>query len=589
MKRKLNLLFFLIIALNFSCLGIDKKEASSKVSFLLFQKDSIIANRLFSQIHDLYESREYPLAVQKSLEFLKLYENDFTEKAIEIKILLGEITRKNNSIDKSISYYLGALKQLNEMSLDNKSVDLDYSIGPSIYLKLGNVYLLEYNIDSAKYYYKKVLEFESLNPKVLSYQGSASSNLSGIYMQDSLYNDAKLFALKAVEIHSKRNNNISEAAALGNLANIYLNENNYNDARETYKEAINLVKNESSDRGQRVKEDLYFNLAYNLRKLEDFRAYDNLEQSYAIKDSLRDKEIRAMIEDITDEFNFEAKKELLLRDEENKRLKAQRTFSIIGIFAILIIISLLYWLKLNQLKLQKTEVEKNQELAKVKSELQTKVLNATIDGREIERKDIAETLHDSVSALLSSANLHLQATRRKINGEAPEEIDKTQKIIHEATDKIRDLSHTLVSSVLLKFGLKYAINEMAEKYSNSELEITSSFKNVRRYHQRFEIKVHNIIQEFVNNIIKHSKATNASVAIREVNDKLIISVIDNGVGFDKSQITQKDGLGINQIEARIQMMHGKFQIESSRKSGTHIYMEVPVVEKETISFDYQAL
>ena len=182
--------------------------------------------------------------------------------------------------------------------------------------------------------------------------------------------------------------------------------------------------------------------------------------------------------------------------------------------------------------------------------------------------------------MLSSANLHLQATRSQFNGETPVEIDKTQKIITEASQKIRDLSHTLVSSVLLKFGLKFAIKDMADKYSNSQIEIKTELGEIKRYEQNFEIKVYNITQEFVNNILKHSKAKNSTIKLEEVNKRLLLKITDDGVGFDKTKITVKDGLGINQIDARIQMMKGEFQIDSLMNKGTTIYVELPILEKE---------
>ena len=297
-----------------------------------------------------------------------------------------------------------------------------------------------------------------------------------------------------------------------------------------------------------------------------------------------------MIAEINAEYNFNSAKKLLLKEEENKRLKDQRTFWVLGIGGFIIILSLLYWVifyKLKQknlgLKLSQSQLIQNQNIEKIRSESQVRILNATIDGKETERKQIAETLHDSVSALLSSANLHLQATRSQFNGKTPVEIDKTQQIITEASQKIRDLSHTLVSSVLLKFGLKFAIKDMADKYSNSQLTIDTEIGDIRRYEQNFEIKMHNIIQEFVNNILKHSKADKAMIKLEEVDGKLYLRISDDGVGFDKTKITVKDGLGINQIDARIQMMKGEFTIDSVEQNGTVIKVVLPVLEKEQIN------
>ena len=325
-------------------------------------------------------------------------------------------------------------------------------------------------------------------------------------------------------------------------------------------------------------------------KLKDYKAYEFQEISYDIKDELRDTEIRGIVKTINAEYDVDTAKKLVLKEEENKRLKNQRTFGSLGIGGLIIIITLLYALnfyKLRQknlsLQLSQTQLVQLQNLEKIKSDSQVRILNATIDGKESERKQIAETLHDSVSALLSSANLHLQATRGLFKGETPVEIDKTQKIIKEASQTIRDLSHTLVSSVLLKFGLKYAIKDMADKYSNSQIKIDTRIGETRRYEQNFEIKAYNIIQEFINNILKHSKAEKAMIKLDEADGKLYLRISDDGVGFDKKKIVKKEGLGLNQIDARIQMMQGEFHIDTSPKNGTVIKVILPILEKEQIN------
>ena len=167
-----------------------------------------------------------------------------------------------------------------------------------------------------------------------------------------------------------------------------------------------------------------------------------------------------------------------------------------------------------------------------------------------------------------------------MKGKTPEEIIKTQAIISEAADKIRDLSHKLVSSVLLKFGLSYSMEDLCEKYSNSQLTFETQSKNIIRYNQDFEIKIHSIIEEFVNNIIKHSNADKATILLEQKEGKLQVRVFDDGEGFDLEQMRKNDkgGLGLVQIEARIKMMEGIFDIKSSKDTGTRIYMNIPIPE-----------
>ena len=116
--------------------------------------------------------------------------------------------------------------------LESKNTNFNKSKLINAYLRIGGGFLRKNQKDSAKYYYENAMDVEALDEKSLSYQASASTNLSGLYMQDSLYDLAKNFAIKAVVIHKKRNNKVSQAAAKGNLASILLDQNNYTEAKE---------------------------------------------------------------------------------------------------------------------------------------------------------------------------------------------------------------------------------------------------------------------------------------------------------------------------------------------------------------------
>ena len=588
MKNKiLILLAFFTILKAFS--ETKKETFNYKVSFLQFQDVDSTNLHKFALIEKQYKDKDYEQSLEGALILLKSDIDPLLRYKINMHI--SEIFRVNNNHKKAIEYLLKSVEIFEKStSLDGLSSpkDVKYLVQP--YFMLANEYLRLELKDSAKVYYDKVLNFNGSSKEIMSFKAKTSSTLSGIYMQDSLYSKAKEYAQAAITIHRQYNNKISESAALGNLASIYLSQNEFKKSKSIYEEALDLIKHEGGDRALRIKQQLYYNLAYNLYKLEDHEAYKAQEESYNLKDAQRDKEIRRIIENLEKKYNFDIEKEYFLEQAKNKRLEEQRIFWGVAIACLLIIFSLIYVIKLNNLKqnnlalkLSETKLLQNQQIDKIKSETQVRILNATIDGKESERKQIAETLHDSVSALLSSANLHLQATRKQFNGSTPVEIDKTQQIIIEASHKIRDLSHTLVSSVLLKFGLNFAVKEIASKYSNSELVIETDIHNIQRYHQNFEIKVYNIISEFINNILKHSKAKRALITIIEENGRLFITIQDNGVGFDKTKINEKNGLGLNQIDARIQIMKGYFNIDSSKKKGTKISIELPVIEREIMT------
>jgi signal transduction histidine kinase len=567
----------------------DAKEVSFKGTSLVFAvtSDSIL-NIKYNYVLKLYQKEAHTEALKQALSLQDLIQEQEVSHLFLIKVLIGDIYEKVNNHKRALFSYRNALSILNKTKLDATSIGLQRSKDlATIYLKLGSSYQKSAKKDSATYYLEQIEELPSLNKEIKNYKARAFGNLAGIYQLDSLYNKALLYANKSIKINKEVHNTISEAVVTTNLGSIYLSQEKFALAKKTYLRGIQLLENDNSQNAVRIKADLYYNLAWSMRNLKEFEAYDFQELSYDIEDNIRDKEYKRMIATIAAENDVQ----VIRKEEENKRLRQKNTFWIFIIVGIIIITSfLLYWSSLNRLKqknlglkLSQTKLLQSQDIEKLKSESQIRILNATIDGKESERKDIAETLHDSVSALLSSANLHLIATKSQFKGKIPIEIDKTQSIIAEASLKIRDLSHTLVSSVLLKFGLNFALKDMATKYSNSVLDIEIEIYNIRRYNQNFEIKIYNIIQEFVNNILKHSNAKNAFIKLYEQNNSIYFQIFDDGIGFNKKNISDKDGFGINQIDARIQMMNGKFLIETEIGEGTTISVELPLVEKHAIS------
>ena len=574
---------------------IHNKEVFHVKTSLIFieePKDSVLEKK-YEELKTLFEISNYSESLQG---FLRLNEQvSSSENSIlkfKINSFIAKIYRKSRDHKKAIASYKKSLNLLNGFVLeDDGIVFTQQKYLAKTLLDIGTQFQLLEKYDSAFFYYKKLEDIVSYEDEILDNKALSYSNLSGIYQSDTTYTNhlekAIDYANKAISIHKKRGNRINQAYAINNLANVYLLNKDFEQSKKIYFEGIKLIKRDTSTRAIRIKENLYFNMAWAMRNLKEYHAYDTLFTALDLSDDLRDIDIAEMLERVTGEYNVD----VVRREGEFEKKKAQSLTLLIGISFFAIILLLAFFLnqyKLRQrnlsLQLSKQELAQQQKLEKVRTESQIRILNATLDGKETERKQIAETLHDSVSALLSSANLHLQACKKLFKGPIPVEVEKSQNIIHEASHKIRNLSHTLVSSVLLKFGLAYAIKDMADKYSNSQLEFVFQTKNIQRYDQDFEIKLHNIIQELINNAIKHSEATIAEINLVEKDKKLLLSINDNGKGFDTLKMSHKDGLGINQIDARIHMMSGKFIIDSQKGKGTKISIELPVYMKKSTMF-----
>jgi|TARA_B110000014_G_C20092182_1_gene571977 signal transduction histidine kinase len=131
--------------------------------------------------------------------------------------------------------------------------------------------------------------------------------------------------------------------------------------------------------------------------------------------------------------------------------------------------------------------------------------------------------------------------------------------------------------VLLKFGLNEATLDLCKKYTNSELTFKLVNKHeTPRFHEDFEIKTYNIIEEVTNNIIKHSVAKNAIITLNQSNNTIGINIMDNGIGFDANCTQVKNGIGLSLIKTRIKNFKGTFNIPSKINAGTKIELNIRV-------------
>ena len=524
-----------------------------------------------------FKNKDYQKALEVGLKVLeKAEKNQNDTLVLKTSYLLGTIFDESHNYEKALEYYYVSKSLL--LPQNQSQVNLF----EKIYLRISRNQHILGNTDSAIYYSEKILNLNNQNLEGQKTKVKVYNNLASFYLEKKDLKKAKNLAIKSLGYKNLiGKDSMVFAYTYTTLGNIYLQQNNYNQAKQNYLKAYELIKNQNGDEVLNLKEAVYDNLAWSLYKLKDYQAYEYQEKSIDIRDSIRDAEVSGILAEMEGKFNADAIKkheQLKTAEEQAKRMHSQSINTILTIIlgAVLLGSYMVYhFFKLRQTNLK---LEQQHEVEQLEKEGREKILNATIDGKESERKMIAETLHHSVSSLLSSANLHLQASKAELKSNTPEEIIKAQKIINEASQKIRNLSHSLVSSVLLKFGLEHAIQEMCDKYTNSQMAFNATFKNIKRYEPNFELKINSIIDELLNNIIKHSKATISEVILVEENKHLNITIKDNGQGFVHSRKIKSNGLGLAQVEARINKMNGYFEIDSSKQRGTRVYISVPVVE-----------
>jgi signal transduction histidine kinase/ligand-binding sensor domain-containing protein len=243
--------------------------------------------------------------------------------------------------------------------------------------------------------------------------------------------------------------------------------------------------------------------------------------------------------------------------------------------------------KQSQIKIAEKEkvlleaTKKERELLKVINKQQKNQLKAIINTEEKERKRIAADLHDGVGQLLTSVKINIAVVIDKINSanlmEVKDILTKSKDLIDITTSEIRNISYNLLPPSLEQFGLSSAIEEELKKMNrNSSYKFSYFGKLINtKFDSKLEVILFRSFQELVNNAVKHSKGSEIVVQLIQHNEKLILMVEDNGIGFDFTQAYQKkDSSGLKNIASRLLLIHGKINVDSSSKSGTSVIIEV---------------
>lgn len=214
------------------------------------------------------------------------------------------------------------------------------------------------------------------------------------------------------------------------------------------------------------------------------------------------------------------------------------------------------------------------ELNALQKQKEIYLLEALMQGEEKERSRIAKDLHDGVAGTLAAAKMHLSSIAN--NTQAFLQSDnyrQSVQLLDEATSEVRKTSHNLMPEVLLRYGLDKALRRYCNNISNHNLLVQyDSWGELQRFHTSFELAVYRIVQELLNNVLKHSKASETMVQLNHQNNILSVTVEDNGVGFINDD-EPTAGMGLQSLRSRIKAMNGKLEIETSKGNGVSAYLE----------------
>lgn len=216
---------------------------------------------------------------------------------------------------------------------------------------------------------------------------------------------------------------------------------------------------------------------------------------------------------------------------------------------------------------------------------QHKMMQATLESQESERRRLATDLHDSIGGMLSAIRMGISTMVKTLPNVAT--IEQTKQMLDDTISSVRQISRDLMPSTLEKFGLAQAMKELCDSIqATSSLPI--QFKEVDEIlpmERNKELMVYRIAQELLNNALKHSQASHVVITLRGGRE-LRLQVEDDGIGFNfDSQRNDKrygKGLGLYSIENRVNLLRGKLEFDYQRIKGTRITLSIPLTDESEI-------
>jgi len=541
-------------------------------------KENVIVNRMSMGTVALQQN-QYEEALGYYFKVINYFENT---SAIDWPNLLtayanvGLVYNDMKQFDKALEYHQKGLKIFDEhpMSL-KKKVQLQMFVAMDL-LNLRKYEQFREAIDSAE-----LLVQQLHSPYFLS----SFYAIKGRYFNDIQdYQQAITVSKKALEYAQDIKYEFEAANILFQLGRSYFRLGDYVQSLKYFLPGLSTHQALNDKTRERVSLN-YIAQAY--YKNKDYQKAAQYFDAYGkLSDSLHRSEIQEKINEIENRFQNKQKADSILVLKKNTELqqlalnkkKNQNTFILAGALLLLLTASLFYRnLQHKHRLLKQSEKLHQQQISQLEKERQLIAAQSLMKGQEEERSRMAKDLHDGVGGLLSGVKLSL--SNMKGNVFLSEENARTVNTIIGQLDnsisELRRVSHNMMPEALIKYGLKEALENYCESIDQSaKLNVRlQTYGLEQRLEQDTEIILYRIVQELLNNAMKHANAQQVLVQLMRETDKFTLTVEDDGKGFDVHHPDYQKGAGLQNIRARAGYLNGTVDIRTQPGEGTSITIE----------------
>lgn len=501
-----------------------------------------------------YYKNDFENAIQSHLEAEKLCDpSEDNEGKARVFNNIGIAHIKLENWDKAEEYMNKSL-QICE-ALDIKR-GISYCLG-----NLGIIYRNQNKYDEAIEIYKTSIE---LNKEMDDARGLERNynNLGNLYerledYQAALYNYKESYKIaEALDIP------YSKALSYHNIASVQNKMNQTTEALVNYEKSLEIAK---SLENNEVQMNVYKGISEVYEKKKAFQeslAYRKLYE--AVKDSFINESNRKNINELEIKYETANKEKDILAlsatklkneaaIEKQKNRIILLSFWIVGLGILFTAIIIIYRQYLSSKK-------------------QSEIIETIVDTQISERKRIAQDLHDSIGGSISLSKNKLQSIIESESIDS-KEAQSLLKTLTNTGNEVRQISHNLMPGELVKFGLQSAIKSIIDQTQNLEIHFYC-YGLDSRINETKELHIFRIIQELIQNTIKHADAKNLFININKKNKTISLMVEDDGKGF--SVTNKSEGMGLKGIKNRVSLMKGNIEIDSKPNKGTTYNIQIPL-------------
>lgn len=507
---------------------------------------------------------DYQTAVEYCLEGLKIVENR-KYNAIELQIndKLQVLYQQMTQFDKAIIYGQKAVEQARELKMPFYLAQTLSNLAMS-YSGKGLPAKAEPLLTEALSIAKKLGN--------INMEASILLNLSDVALATRNYEAIKKQCERSLKISRELGSLEVEATSLRALAIYYLHTNNFNKAKQLLEESISISQknNFKSEYASGLK--VFSNLSFATGDFDAGEKYNR--QSEAISSELINDIISEKSANLEKKYESEKKDiELELQKSLLHRKNIINRMLIISALTLLAISLLLYRTYKQKQKLQQ------QRISELEIEKQLTTTEAVLKGEEQERTRLAKDLHDGLGGMLSGIKFSMNSMKGNLimTHDNVQVFERSMDMLDSSIKEMRRVAHNMMPEALIRFGLNTALNDFCNDINQSGALIVN-YQSLGMEEISIDptvaITLYRIVQELLNNAMKHAKASSAIVQVTNSKGLLSVTVEDDGKGFDISILKTNKGIGWTNIQNRVDFLKGKLDIRSKQGEGTSVQIEV---------------